>query len=168
MDTLHVWTDGSCLGNGTSAAVSALAAFYANGDVRNYSSLLQLDKHTNNRAELAAILYVLVTDFEEHNLVIHTDSKYSIDCLTKYHFKWAQSGWLTSKGTAVESLTMIRFMLDIISRRTELGLETDLVYVKAHDKDPGNNAVDLLARKAASNKLEGGRLQLLRKCGIPI
>lgn len=168
MSTLHVWTDGSCLGNGTSAAVSALGAFYGKDDPRNYSSLLKLDKHTNNRAELAAILYVLVMDFECHNLVIHTDSRYSIDCLTKYHMKWDQNGWLTSKGTAVESSTVIKFMLELIRKRRDNGLHTELVYVKAHDKDPGNNAVDALARKAASNKSEGGRLQLLRKCGIPI
>lgn len=168
MDTLHIWTDGSCLGNGTITAVSALGAFYGNGDPRNYSSLLKLDKHTNNRAELAAILYALVTDFEQHNLVIHTDSQYSIDCLTKYHFKWSQSNWITSKGTPVESVNMIRFIVDLMSRRAKLKLTTELVYVKAHDKDPGNNAVDALARKAASNKNEGGRLQLLRKCGVPI
>lgn len=168
MDILHVWTDGSCLGNGTSTAVSALGAFYGERDPRNYSSLLKLDKHTNNRAELAAILYVLVMDFESHNLTIHTDSRYSIDCLTKYYMRWDQNGWLTSKGTAVESATMIKFMLSIIDKRRKIGLNTELVYVKAHDKDPGNNAVDALARRAASNKSEGGRLQLLRKCGIPI
>lgn len=168
MAALHVWTDGSCLGNGTTTAVSALGAFYGEHDARNYSSLLKLDKHTNNRAELAAILYVLVMDFESNDLVIHTDSTYSIDCLTKYHMKWDQNGWITAKGTAVESATMIKFMLSVVNKRKGMGLSTKLMYVKAHDKDPGNNAVDALARKAASNKLEGGRLQLLRKCGIPI
>jgi ribonuclease HI len=149
MSTSHVWTDGSCLGNGTNTAVSALGAFYGDKDERNYSSLLKLDRHTNNRAELAAILYV-------------------IDCLTKYYTKWDQNGWMTSKGTPVESATMMKFMLQLIRTRKQLGLNTELVYVKAHDKDPGNNAVDALARKAASNKFEGGRLQLLRKCGVPI
>jgi ribonuclease HI len=168
MSTSHVWTDGSCLGNGTSTAVSALGAFYGDKDERNYSSLLKLDRHTNNRAELAAILYVIVMDFESENLIIHTDSKYSIDCLTKYYTKWDQNGWMTSKGTPVESATMMKFMLQLIRTRKQLGLDTELVYVKAHDKDPGNNAVDALARKAASNKFEGGRLQLLRKCGVPI
>jgi ribonuclease HI len=168
MGLVHVWTDGSCLGNGTSTAVSALAAFYGNTDVRNYASLLKLDKHTNNRAELAAILYAVTMDFDEHDLVIHTDSTYSIKCITEYSTKWIQNGWITSKGTAVESAGMIRYILKSISRRKDLGLKTDLVYVKAHDKDPGNNAVDLLARKAASNPSEGGRLQRLRKCGIPI
>lgn len=168
MNTLHVWTDGSCLGNGTNTAVSALGAFYGEHDVRNYASLLKLDKHTNNRAELAAILYVLVMDFESQDLVIHTDSRYSIDCLTKYYTRWDQNGWLTSKGTPVESATMMKFMLNIMRKRRSMGLDTQLLYVKAHDKDPGNNAVDALARKAASNKFEGGRLKLLRKCGIPI
>lgn len=168
MDTVKVWTDGSCLNNGRVGAVCGLGAYYGNSDSRNYSSLLILDKQTNNRAELAAILYVVVMDFNEHNLLIHTDSSYSISSLTEYYHKWQSNGWVTAKGTSVESSDMIKFIIKLISHRKTLGLTTNFVHVKAHADNVNNNAVDKLARAGASKQSEGGRLMLLRKCGIPI
>lgn len=168
MDTVSVWTDGSCLNNGRVGAVCGLGAYYGKDDARNYSSLLILDKQTNNRAELAAILYVIVMDFNKHNLLIHTDSSYSMSALTEYYHKWQQNGWVTAKGTSVESSDMIKFILGAISRRKAVGLTTEFVHVKAHADNVNNNAVDKLARAGASKHTEGGRLLLLRKCGVPI
>lgn len=168
MNTVNVWTDGSCLNNGKIGAVCGLGAYYGKDDNRNYSSLLILDKQTNNRAELAAIMYAIVMDFNKHSLNIHTDSSYSISAVTEYCARWQQNGWVTARGTPVESADMIRFILSLIYRRRSLGLLTKLTHVKAHADNVNNNAADLLARGGASKTVEGGRLKLLRKCGIPI
>ena len=168
MDVIKVWTDGSCLGNGTSNAKSAIGIYYGDSDSRNYSSPLTCVRHTNNRAELIAVMYAIVIDFNKHPLMIHTDSEYSVRCITSYSKKWIQNGWVTAKGTGVESVDVIQFILEAISVRTTLGLTTELVHVKGHSTDAGNNAADLLARSGAARTIEGGKLMILRKCGVPV
>lgn len=127
-----------------------------------------MDKQTNNRAELAAIMYAIVMDFNRHHLQIYTDSSYSISAVTEHYVRWQQNGWVTARGTPVESADMIRFIVEHISNRKAMGLKTVLLHVKGHADSAGNNAVDLLARAGASKSVEGGRLLLLRKCGVPI
>lgn len=87
MSELHVWTDGSCLNNGRENAICGIGIFYDIGDPKNISSRLPVGKYTNNRAELCAILYTLCTNSRDQPIVIHTDSKYSIDCITLYSDK---------------------------------------------------------------------------------
>lgn len=168
MGTINVWTDGSCLNNGKSEAASAFGVYYKDNDERNYASLLEFGRHTNNKAELTAIMYAMIMDFQEHHLTIHTDSQYSINCLTKFFVKWQRNGYITSSGAVVQWADLIKFILSLMEQRKKLNLMTELVYVKAHSTDPGNNAVDLLARVAASSGSERGRVKLLRKCGVPI
>jgi ribonuclease HI len=168
MERVIIWTDGSCLNNGTQQAASGIGVYYGRNDTRNYSSALKLDKHTNNRAELAAILYAICMDFNKHNMSIRTDSMYSVNCILNYAPKWQTAGWVTSKGTPVESAGMIKYILHLISERKALGLKTELEHVKAHSVNAGNNAADLLARTGATSGKEGGRLRMLRYCGIPV
>jgi ribonuclease HI len=168
MDTVTVWTDGSCLNNGTTNAMSGIGVYYEKNDSRNYSSALKIDKHTNNRAELGAIIYAICMDFGENHLYVCTDSMYSIKCITEYSIKWKRNGWITSKGTPVESSIMIKHILQLVSDRSSANLKTEFVHVKGHSTDTGNNAADLLARTGALNGLEGGRLRMLRKCGVPL
>ena len=165
---ISVWTDGSCLTNSGINATSGIGVYYGNNDPRNYSSALKAAKVTNNKAELVAILYALVMDFNEHHMSIHTDSMYSIKCISEYALKWEHNGWVTSKGTPVESSPVIKYILHLIRLRDINRLETQFVHVKGHSTDLGNNAADLLARNGALSGIEGGRLQMLRYCKVPI
>jgi len=110
---VQVWVDGSCLNNGINNANSAVGIYYGPEDQRNFSSKLSGDKQTNNRAELLAVLYVLCTNLVTTNLKIYTDSQYSIKCLTEYHCRWQLNGWTTSKGGAVESVSIIKYSLGL-------------------------------------------------------
>lgn len=168
MSTVNVWTDGSCLNNGSHNAASGIGVYYGNNDKRNYSSALKSERVTNNKAELTAILYALVMDFNEHGLSIHTDSLYSIKCITEYASKWENNGWVTAKGTPVESSETIKYILRLLKTRSNRKLHTKFVHVKGHSTDTGNNAADLLARNGALADTEGGRIQILRRCKVPI
>ena len=168
MSTVSVWTDGSCLNNGNHNATSGIGIYYSDHDERNYSSALKSDRVTNNKAELVAILYALVMDFNEHDVSVHTDSLYSIKCITEYAPKWQDNGWTTAKGTPVESSAIIKYILQLLQSRKTHGLQTRFVHVKGHSTNAGNNAADMLARNGASTGIEGGRIQMLRRCKVPI
>ena len=168
MATVHVWTDGSCLNNGNLNAASGIGAYYGESDTRNYSSALKSGKLTNNKAELIAILYALVMDFNEQDMNIHTDSMYSIRCITQYAPKWERNGWITSKATPVESSEIIKYILRLLDTRRGFQLSTRFTHVKGHSTDAGNNAADTLAKTGALSGVEGGRIEMLRYCGLPV
>lgn len=165
--TINVWVDGSCLNNGTSVASSAIGIYYGLEDMRNFSSRLAARRQTNNRAELLAILYVVCTNLTTASLRIHTDSQYSIKCLTEYHHRWKLNGWVTSKGECVESVDIIKYILNTLTKRDDAGSLTELVHVRGHSDNIGNNAADTLANEAAHGTEERGRIRLLRRFGAP-
>lgn len=168
MDNKNVWTDGSCLGNGTSKPLSGFAVYYGHQDERNYASALGDTKPTNNKAELCAILYAIVMNFKTSDMIIYTDSMYSVTCITEYVHKWKTRGWTTSRGSPVESAETIKYISREMEKRKAMGLVTTIVHVKAHSDCVENNTVDDMARKAAASGRVTPRVRFMRRCGIPI
>ena len=86
-----VYTDGSCLNNGQKNAKAGIGIYFGENDNRNFSEKYT-DKPTNNRAELSAILKVcdiLDNDIKLcKDIHIYSDSKYSINCFTKWGDSW--------------------------------------------------------------------------------
>lgn len=167
MTHVEVWVDGSCTNNGTPNARAGIGVYYGAKSERNYYSRVQHARQTNNTAELIAILYVLVTN-PFTPLTVNTDSRYSIDCITVYASKWQSNNWKTAKGTDVESANIIRYILKVLEERAVGGVRTEFMHVKGHSGDAGNDAADKLARLGAAAELEGGKMRLLRQCGLPI
>ena len=146
-----VYTDGSCLGNGRRDPKAGIGVWFGTDDARNVSRRLNKDeigeKATNNRAELAAIRVAIET--VKGRLVIKSDSRYSIDCMTKWVPGWRKKGWRTSKGKPVENRDLIE---DTYACMVQHGAVT-FEHVKAHTgrQDPdsiGNDGADQLARRA--------------------
>lgn len=165
---VSVWTDGSCLNNGKLNATSGIGVFYRIGDSRNTSSSLPSGRSTNNRAELCAILYALCTNLGSENVTIHTDSQYSINCVTTYRKKWENNSWKTADGKPVEWSGIIRYIHTLIDSRGEKGGNTSFVHVKAHDTDANNNMADALARRgAARGTMDSKVIFLSRVCKVP-
>lgn len=94
---IHVFTDGSCINNGTKNAKAGIGIYFGKDDSRNISDPYK-DKPTNNRAELYAIIKaynILKDDIEikKNDVVIYTDSEYSKNCFTTYGEKMANLDW---------------------------------------------------------------------------
>lgn len=168
MDPLRVWTDGSCINNGTSKASCGIGIFYSPLSERNVSTRLPQGKQTNNRAELCAILYVLCTSPGSRDITILTDSNYSIKCVTEYRRKWEVNGWKTSQGRDVEWSSIIRYICLLVSFREEMGGLTIFEHVRGHSGVSGNTEADRLAYAAASNGSVSHVIRFLEKrCGVP-
>ena len=122
--------------------------------IRNISEALPGARQTNQRAELTAILRALDTVPKDRDVMIVTDSRYAIDCVTTWYVNWRKNGWKTSAGKAVENRDLVESILSRVDERAALASQTLFEWVKGHANDPGNVAADQLAvagaRKAAN------------------
>lgn len=144
-EPVKVWTDGSSLGNGKLGAQAGLGVFFGVNDPRNVSERVPGPRQTNQRGELMAIQRALEIVPLDVDMTISTDSKYSIDCCTKWFKSWVKTGWKTSTNKDVENKDIIQAILDVIQKRESQKSKTLLVWVKGHAQDVGNNAADVLA-----------------------
>jgi ribonuclease HI len=168
MNSLHIWTDGSCINNGTSAASCGIGVFYSKDSARNVSASLPIGKQTNNRAELCAILYALCTNEGSQNITIFTDSNYSIKCITEYRHRWELNGWKTSHGRPVEWSSIIKYICILIDSRQAKGGTTKFEHIKGHSGQYGNEQADKLAFDAAMHNSTSNVIRFLeRKCEVP-
>ena len=146
---INVFTDGACSNNGKQNAKAGIGVFFEENDPRNVSRRVD-GKQTNNTAELTAILVVfdiLRKDIEQgKNIVIHSDSEYSINCMTKWGVKWAKDNW--SKKT-IKNLELVKKGYELFQQFPNVSIS----HVKAHTEsmDPlsvGNRGADRLANES--------------------
>ncbi|CAE6462353.1 unnamed protein product [Rhizoctonia solani] len=142
---VKVWTDGSCLGNGKAGATAAYAVYFGPDDRRNEAKRVP-GMQTNNNGEIFAVIRALeIVDEGAKHLTIYTDSKYTIECLT-WLPGWRKRGGMNSSNKPAAHYPMVKYMDALIQRR---GNRFELVHVRAHQDNEGNNAADLMARQAA-------------------
>ncbi len=138
-----VYTDGACKANGRTEAAAGVGVFWGKDDPRNVSRRVH-GAPTNNVAELEAIEEAVDTIARSPELasaivVIVTDSKYSIECLTTWYDGFARRGWKTTAGTPVLNLELIRRIHDKLTPNIRLA------HVRGHRDHAGNIAADKLA-----------------------
>lgn len=154
MNTLIVFTDGCCFNNGKYNSKASYAVYFPNKEYENISGCLK-GKHTNNRAELTAILICLqqLKYLENTIIKIYSDSKYSINSLTVWYKKWEQDNWINSKKQQVLNSDLIKQILNLSNDLKKNNNIIQYNYVKAHTNKTDeiskcNNIVDLLAKQA--------------------
>lgn len=167
-EMLQIWTDGSCLRNGRRNATSGVGIVQSEHGIRGLSTAVPGVRQTNNRAELYAVMYALCLVPGSSSVIIYTDSKYSIDCITIHSTKWKANGWRTTKGSSVEWTEIICYILLLIESRLEKGGSTSFVHVKGHSTDRNNNRADQLAREAASRGTVPAIIHFIHcRCKVP-
>ena len=163
---LRIFTDGSSLKNGQKGAFAGIGVYFGPSDarysnpqtssqsilllphltnLRNLSEPLPGPRQTNQRAELTAILRALDTVPKDRDVVIVTDSRYSIDCVTKWSISWRKNGWKTSQGKPVENRDIVESVLSRIEARAVRRVQTAFEWIKGHSDQPGNVEADRLA-----------------------
>ena len=111
---------------------------------------------TNNKMELQAVISALRVVNRPVPIVIHTDSSYVKDGITKWIHAWKRNRWLTAAKKPVKNVELWQALDDLVSRH-----EITWVWVKGHDGDPGNEKADELANRGvevARGKLEAPAL----------
>ncbi|KAH0612202.1 uncharacterized protein H6S33_010254 [Morchella sextelata] len=147
---LRIYTDGSALGNGRDTAMAGVGVWFGDRDARNISEPLIGPRQTNQRAELTAILRAINVAPLHREVLIYTDSKYAINCVTVWHINWIKNNWITSVGRPVENQDLIEKILEKVKERVEYGSQTRFEWVQGHTgHNDGNSQADKLAVEGA-------------------
>lgn len=137
---VHIYTDGSCLGNPGAGGWAAILV-YGNTE----KELCGYDEHTTNqRMELMAAIMALEALKRPVKLTLTSDSKYLKDGITKWIVNWKKNGWknATKKPVANQDLWQ---RLDAATKPHDI----TWAWVKGHDGHPMNERCDDLAREQA-------------------
>jgi ribonuclease HI len=140
MSQVKIYTDGSCLGNPGRGGWGAILIYKEHQKKISGSE----KETTNNRMELKAIIESLKILKKSAKIVLHTDSKYAMDGITKWIFSWKKNGWRTANRKLVKNSDLWQELdLEVVKHQIEW------VWVKGHAGNHFNEIVDELARKAA-------------------
>lgn len=101
-------------------------------------------KNTNSFAELYAIIYAMRKLPKDQEVVIYSDSEYSIKALIAYREYWERTGFRRASGGEICHRSLVteghalKDMLPLLR----------FCHVRGHTGNPGNEFVDQLAKQA--------------------
>lgn len=103
-------------------------------------------KTTNIRMEGFAIIAAL-KHADGKQCEIFTDSEFWINVITKWSINWEKNGWKKKNGE-IKNVDIVKEVCDLYKRS-----KAKLIWVRAHNDDPGNEMADEYANKAREQKL---------------
>jgi ribonuclease HI len=140
MKTVEIFTDGACKGNPGPGG---------------WGALLRVGRHekelsggeaqtTNNRMELTAAIRALEALIEPCAVMLHSDSKYVLDGITKWVHGWQKNGWKNASKQPVRNADLWHELIAAAKQH-----QVEWVWVKGHNGHAENERVDALACAAA-------------------
>ena len=146
LEKVVVWTDGACPRNGKKGAVGGVGVYFGENDPRNVSEPLEGNVHTNNRAEMTAIIRALETVGPNVETEVRTDSMFCLNGITKWMYGWRRKNWRKSSGEPVKNVDLWKRIHELVlSHRNGLVF----THVAAHSGIHGNEMADRLAVQGA-------------------
>lgn len=139
--TVHIYTDGSCLGNPGPGGYGVVIEYGA-----HHKELAQGYRcTTNNRMEMLAAIVALETLTRPCRIILTSDSDYLRQGIQTWIKKWKVNGWKTANRKPVKNVDLWQ-RLDLAQARHH---EITWEWVKGHSGHPQNERCDELARTAA-------------------
>jgi len=136
--TVEIYTDGACSGNPGPGGWGALLLY---GEDEKEITGGEFET-TNNRMELTAAIEALNLLKRRCDVILHTDSKYVSEGITKWIEGWKARGWKTAAKKPVKNEDLWR-LLDVAAAQHNI----EWKWVKGHAGDPGNERADELANQ---------------------
>jgi ribonuclease HI len=138
-EVVEIWTDGGAKPNPGAGGWAAILRF--RGVERELSGAEKAT--TNNRMELTAAAEALETLKRPCRVVLHTDSEYVKNGVTRWHAGWVRRNWRNSAGDPVANMDLWRRLLEAAKAH-----RIEWRWVRGHSGDPMNERVDRLATAA--------------------
>ncbi len=142
-NVIEMFTDGACSGNPGPGGWGAILRW--RGHERELSG--GEVETTNNRMEMMAAIQGLESLNRPSTVVLHTDSTYVMDGITKWIHGWKRNGWRTAAKKPVKN--------EDLWRRLDAALaphQVEWKWVKGHAGHPENERADALAREAVPGR----------------
>ena len=139
---ITIYTDGSCLKNPGSGGWAAII------NENNKKKIISGNEKntTNKRMELLAPINALRGIKSGPKIKIYTDSQYVKNGITEWINTWLSNDGKTSKKEDVKNKDLWIELYNLTKF-----LDIQWIWVKAHDGNPLNEEVDLLAKRAANS-----------------
>jgi ribonuclease HI len=139
VSAVEIFTDGACSGNPGPGGWGAILRSGAHEKEISGGEPLT----TNNRMELTAAIRALEALKRPSTVVLHTDSRYVMDGLTKWLPRWKANGWKTTDKKPVKNDDLWRALDEAVARH-----DVAWRWVRGHDGHLENERADALARAA--------------------
>ena len=137
--TVEIYTDGACSGNPGPGGWGAVLRYQG-----VEKELLGGERETtNNRMEMLAAIHALEAMKRPVRAIIHTDSTYLRDGITKWIYAWKERGWKTAAKKSVKNVDLWQRLEAAMAPH-----EVEWLWGKGHAGHPENERADALARKA--------------------
>ena len=133
---VEIWTDGGCKPNPGPGGWAAILTF--RGVVKELSGTEPVT--TNNRMELTAAAEALESLKRPVHVVVHTDSQYLKNGVTRWVTGWVRKGWRGSTGDPVANIDLWKRILAAQDIH-----RVEWTWVRGHDGNDMNERADRLA-----------------------
>ena len=143
---IKLYTDGACSGNPGPGGYGCVLSTTMNGQLfeRAHSGGYRLT--TNNRMELAAVIFGLSHIVGAHDVEVISDSKYVCDAFNqKWIHNWRKKGWTKQGG--LPNADMWQTLWNLVSMQSSV----KFTWVKGHNGHKYNELCDKMAVDAIKN-----------------
>lgn len=141
MADIHIYTDGSALGNPGPGGYGIIMEWVGKNYIKEFSKGFRYT--TNNRMELLAVIdAIAMLKKEKMDILVFSDSKYVIEAVEK---KWV-FGWEKKNFKDKKNPDLWRQFLKLYCKH-----QLRFQWVKGHNNHPQNERCDYLAVDAAKN-----------------
>jgi len=143
---IKIYTDGACIGNpGPGGWAAVILSENEREEIFGGEKLT-----TNNRMELTATIKALEYCAKKEGkqpslkqIIIYTDSTYVKEGITVWINTWEKNDWKTSDKKNVKNVDLWKKLKDLTKSNS-----VEWHWIKGHSKNPMNDLVDELAKKA--------------------
>ena len=140
--SVHIYTDGSCLGNPGPGGYGVILIYGKHRKEISEGFTLT----TNNRMELLATIEALKLLTKPCQVELTTDSQYVKNGINQWIHNWRRNGWRTKDKKPVKNADLWQALDEVIQQH-----EVNWHWVKGHSGHPENERCDDLARSAAES-----------------
>jgi ribonuclease HI len=142
---VEIWTDGGCRPNPGPGGWAAILKF--RGTFKELSGAEA--ETTNNRMELTAAAEALTALTRPCTVILHTDSEYLRNGITRWHTGWVRKNWRNAAGDPVKNMDLWKRILDEAAKH-----KIDWRWVRGHSGNAMNERADQLATQAREDMLK--------------
>lgn len=138
-NVVEVWTDGGCKPNPGPGGWAAILKFRT--VVKELSGAEAVT--TNNRMELTAAAEALEALKRPVHVIVHTDSQYVKNGITRWMTGWVRKNWRNAEGDPVANIDLWQRILT-----AQKAHRVDWLWVRGHAGNDMNERADHLATEA--------------------
>ncbi len=145
---IEAWTDGGCKPNPGPGGWAAILRWQGHEKALSGAE----PETTNNRMELTAAIAALEAPKRPARVIIHTDSEYLRNGVTRWLEGWVKRGWRNAAKDPVANRDLWERLIAAAARH-----EVEWRWVRGHAGDEMNERADRLATAAREALARGGR-----------